>query len=129
MSDAGTELELGKSSIGTTGKGIGPTYACRVDRSGAMLADIFDDELLKNKLRLMADGYRKRYGNLADYDVEEEIARFKAYRETLADLVIDEVPLLQSARAQGKKLVVEGAQAAGLDITFGVGLNLESLPR
>jgi len=67
----------------------------------------------------MAAGYRKRYGHLSTYDVEEELARFKGYRETLAELVIDEVPLLQSARTQGLKLVVEGAQAAGLDIAFG----------
>jgi adenylosuccinate synthase len=85
-----------------------------------MLADIFDEEVLQARLRSMADGYRKRYGHLSTYDVEEELARFKGYRETLAELVIDEVPLLQSARTQGLKLVVEGAQAAGLDIAFGV---------
>jgi adenylosuccinate synthase len=115
------EVELGKSAVGTTKKGIGPTYSNRADRSGATLADIFDDELLETKLRRMADGYRKRYGDLlSKYDPEEEIARFKAYRETLADIVIDEVPLLRSAKAQGLKMVVEGAQAAGLDIAFGV---------
>jgi adenylosuccinate synthase len=115
------EVELGKSAVGTTKKGIGPTYSNRADRSGAMLADIFDDELLETKLRRMTDGYRKRYGDLlSKYDAEEEIARFKTYREKLADLVIDEVPLLRSAKAQGLKMVVEGAQAAGLDIAFGV---------
>jgi len=93
-----------------------------------MLADIFDEEQLESKLRSMADGYRKRYGHLATYDVEEEITRFKAYREQLADHVIDEVPLLQSARKQGLKLVVEGAQAAGLDVAFGVGLLSGSVP-
>jgi adenylosuccinate synthase len=119
---------LGKSAVGTTGKGIGPTYASRVDRSGATLADIFDEKLLETKLRSMADGYRKRYGHLATYDVEKEIASFKGYREQLAELVIDEVPLLQSARKQGLKLVVEGAQAAGLDIAFGVGLYHRVVP-
>jgi adenylosuccinate synthase len=115
------EVELGKSAVGTTKKGIGPTYSNRADRSGATLADIFDDELLETKLRRMADGYRKRYGDLlSKYDPEEEIARFKTYRETLADIIIDEVPLLRSAKTQGLKMVVEGAQAAGLDIAFGV---------
>ncbi|KAN0075059.1 Adenylosuccinate synthetase [Elaphomyces granulatus] len=118
--DGLSEVELGKSAVGTTRKGIGPTYSNRADRSGAMLVDIFDDELLETKLRRMADGYRKRYGDLlSKYDVEEEIARFKTYREKLADLVRDEVPLLRSAKAQGLKMVVEGAQAAGLDIAFG----------
>jgi hypothetical protein len=118
------EVELGKSAVGTTKKGIGPTYSSRADRSGAMLADIFNDELLETKLRRMADGYRKRYGDLlSGYDVEEEITRFKTYRAKLADLVIDEVPLIRSAKSKGLKMVVEGAQAAGLDITFGVSIS------
>jgi adenylosuccinate synthase len=130
ISDFKIEVELGKSAVGTTKKGIGPTYASRADRSGAMLADIFDDELLETKLRYMADGYRKRYGELlSSYDVEEEIARFKTYREKLAELVIDEVPLLRSAKAQGLKMVVEGAQAAGLDIAFGVSLLFRLISR
>jgi adenylosuccinate synthase len=88
-----------------------------------MLADIFDDELLETKLRRMADGDRKRYGDLlSNYDVEEEITRFKTYRTKLAELVIDEVPLIRSIKSKGLKMVVEGAQAAGLDITFGVSL-------
>ena len=120
-SDFKIEVELGKSAVGTTKKGIGPTYSSRADRSGVTLADTFDDELLETKLRRMADGYRKRYGDLlSKYDTEEEIARFKTYREKLAELVVDEVPLIRSAKAQGLKMVVEGAQAAGLDITFGV---------
>jgi adenylosuccinate synthase len=115
------EVELGKSAVGTTKKGIGPTYSSRADRSGATLDDIFDDELLETKLRRMADGYRKRYGDLlSKYDVEEEITRFKTYREKLTGLIVDEVPLLRSVKANGLKMVVEGAQAAGLDITFGV---------
>jgi len=123
VSHARLEVELGKSAVGTTKKGIGPTYSSRADRSGAMLADVFNDELLETKLRRMAHGYRKRYGDLlSKYDVEEEITRFKTYRAKLANLVVDEVPLIRSAKANGLKMVVEGAQAAGLDITFGVSL-------
>lgn len=54
------------------------------------------------------------------YDVDEELNRFKTiYTEKLADLVIDEVPLLASAKQNGWKVVVEGAQATMLCNTFG----------
>jgi adenylosuccinate synthase len=113
------EVELGESSIGTTKKGIGPTFSCKATRSGCMLADVFDPELLESRLRRMANGYRKRYGDLLKYDIEEEIARFKKYAETLSDFVIDEIPLLRDAKAQRLNVLVEGAQAAMLDITYG----------
>lgn len=42
-----------------------------------MLADIFDYDVLEVKLRRLADGYKKRFGDLLKYDVEEELGRFK----------------------------------------------------
>ena len=71
-----------------------------------MLADVFDHDFLTSKLRRLYDGYKKRYGDLLEYDVEDEIARFKCYAEKLRPYVVDEVPLLRSA-----KILVEGAQA------------------
>jgi adenylosuccinate synthase len=56
---------------------VSPTFSCKAARSGMMLADIFDYDVLEVKLRRLADGYRKRYGDLLKYDVEEELARFK----------------------------------------------------
>jgi adenylosuccinate synthase len=57
------------------------------------------------------DGYRKRYGDLLQYDVEEEVARFKQYAEDLRPFAIDEIPLLRSAKNSGAIVAVEGAQA------------------
>jgi adenylosuccinate synthase len=113
------EIELGEGSIGTTGKGIGPTFSCKAARSGVMLADIFNLPALEIKLRRLANGYQKRYGDLLKYDVEEEIARFQKYSEELRPFVVDEIPLLRSAKAQGANIVVEGAQAAMLDNSYG----------
>ncbi|WPH00825.1 adenylosuccinate synthetase [Acrodontium crateriforme] len=113
------EVELGKSNIGTTGKGIGPTYSTKAARSGIRVSEIFDKKVFDDKLRHLANGYKKRYGDLLQYDPEEEIARFDGYRERLAPFVVDQVPLIESAVNGNVKMLVEGANALMLDIDNG----------
>lgn len=101
-----------------------------------MLADALDEDVLDKRLRRLADGYKKRFGDLLKYDVEEELTRLKVIEasyfltptqltwpktqlEVLRPYVIDEVPLLRSAKEQKAKILVEGAQAIMLDITYG----------
>jgi adenylosuccinate synthase len=83
------------------------------------IADIFDHEVLEFKLRRLYDGYKKRFGDLLQYDIEDELKRFKEYSEKLQPFVIDEIPLLRSAKASKAKILVEGAQAIMLDISYG----------
>jgi adenylosuccinate synthase len=71
------EAELGGGKIGTTGKGIGPCYSTKASRSGIRIADIFNEKLFEEKVRKLSEGFKKRFGDLLDYDPEEEIARFK----------------------------------------------------
>lgn len=71
------EVELGGKSIGTTRKGIGPAYSTKATRSGVRIAEIFNEVTFEEKLRELARGFKKRYGDLLQYDVEEEISRFK----------------------------------------------------
>ena len=71
------EVELGGKSIGTTRKGIGPSYSTKATRSGVRIAEIFNEKLFEERLRALARGFKKRYGELLKYDVEEEISRFK----------------------------------------------------
>ncbi len=72
------EVELGGANIGTTKKGIGPAYSSKASRSGVRMCDIFDEEVFERRVRALAEGYRKRYGELLKgYDVEEELQRFK----------------------------------------------------
>ncbi|KAF2719811.1 Adenylosuccinate synthetase [Polychaeton citri CBS 116435] len=113
------EVELGKGNIGTTGKGIGPTYSTKATRSGIHVADIFSKERFDEKLRHLAAGYQKRYGDLLQYDVDEEIARFDEYRERLKPYVVDQVPLIESAVKGNVSMLVEGANALMLDIDNG----------
>ncbi|KJX99626.1 adenylosuccinate synthetase like protein [Zymoseptoria brevis] len=113
------EVELGKANIGTTGKGIGPTYSTKAQRSGIHVADIFDKPMFDSKLRHLAAGFRKRYGDLLVYDEEDEIKRFDGYREKLKSYVVDQVPLIESAVKGNVKMLVEGSQALMLDIDNG----------
>ncbi|TQV92516.1 hypothetical protein V2A60_007197 [Cordyceps javanica] len=103
------EVELGENKIGTTGRGIGPCYSTKAARSGIRLAEVFNAELFESKLRRLASGYAKRYGDLLKYDVEDEIARFREYRPKLAKFAIDAVPFMQSAQENNMNVLVEGA--------------------
>lgn len=113
------EVELGKGLIGTTGKGIGPTYSTKATRSGIHVAEIFNKEHFDEKLRHLAHGFQKRYGDLLTYDPEEEIKRFDEYRERLKPFVVDQVPLIESAVKGNVRMLVEGANALMLDIDNG----------
>ena len=58
--------ELGENQIGTTKRGIGAAYSTKATRDGLRVIDLYDDSYEK-RLRLLADGYHKRYGKLLNY--------------------------------------------------------------
>jgi len=113
------EVELGKASIDTTRKGIGPTFSSRAARFGIILADVFNPEVFESRLRRLAEGYQKRFGVILKYDLEDELKRFREYAEQLRPFVVDEIPLLNSVKSSGAPVIVEGAQALMLDIGYG----------
>ncbi|KAF1946657.1 hypothetical protein EJ02DRAFT_440931 [Clathrospora elynae] len=113
------EVELGGGFIGTTRKGIGPAYSTKMTRSGLRMCDLFDEAIFEKKLRRLAMGFQKRFGDLLKYDVDDEIARYKDLREKLAPYVVDQIPLLASAKAKNANILVEGANALMLDIDYG----------
>ncbi|RGP62034.1 adenylosuccinate synthetase [Fusarium sporotrichioides] len=108
------EKELGDKKIG-----IGPTYSKASAREGVRLVDVFNKELFDSKLRRLEAGYRKRFGDLFVYDVEEEIARFDEYRPKLAKYAVDGVSFMKAAQEDNKNIIVEGANALMLDIKYG----------
>jgi adenylosuccinate synthase len=63
------ETELGSNSIGTTKRGIGPSYSTKAARSGIRVGDIFHKELFDRKIREIARAYKLRYGDLRMYTV------------------------------------------------------------
>ena len=113
------EKALGAAQIGTTKKGIGPCYSTKAARSGVRVGDINDTNLMNAKLRALASGWQKRYGDLLQYDVEEEIRRFDQYRTRLAPFIVNQVPLIQKVEDQGEQILVEGANGLLLDIDHG----------
>ncbi|KAH9885180.1 adenylosuccinate synthetase [Xylariomycetidae sp. FL2044] len=113
------EIELGANAVGTTKRGIGPCYSTKASRSGVRLAEMFNEEVFERKLRQMAVGFKKRYGDLLKYDVEEEIARFKEYRPALANHIVDAVAFMSDAQEKKANILVEGSQALMLDLDYG----------
>ncbi|KAH8781388.1 adenylosuccinate synthetase [Diaporthe sp. PMI_573] len=113
------EEELGDAAIGTTKRGIGPCYQTSRARTGIKLTDIFYPEVFEKKVKRLADGYQKRFGELFKYDIEAELARFEEYREMMRKYVVDGVSFMTSAQQSDTKIVVEGANALMLDVDYG----------
>lgn len=105
-----SEEELGNNSIGTTRRGIGPTYSCKASRDGLRVLDIYHKSF-ERRLRLLADGYMKRYGTLLKYSVEDEIQRFNFYKERLYPYIVDAVEYMRAMRESKRSMLVEASQA------------------
>ncbi|CAD6586260.1 MAG: hypothetical protein ASARMPRED_002486 [Alectoria sarmentosa] len=116
--DGLSEKELGNNSIGTTRRGIGPAYSCKASRDGLRVLDIYH-ESFERRLRLLADGYTKRYGTLLKYSVEDEIQTFNFYKERLHPYIVDAVEYMRAVRESKRSMLVEASQALMLDLDFG----------
>ncbi|KAJ3199742.1 hypothetical protein HDU83_003637 [Entophlyctis luteolus] len=117
LCDGLNEGELGRGSLGTTKKGIGPTYSSKASRSGVRVHHLFrwsEFEVLYSKC---LDGMKKRYS--FEYDAKEELERYKILAERVRPYVIDTIPYVHKAIANKKNVLVEGANAIMLDLDFG----------
>jgi adenylosuccinate synthase len=120
--DKVTERFLGKRQIGTTGRGIGPTYADKINRVGIRIQDIFDEGILRQKVdgaldlknHLLVKIYNRR-AITADEIVDELLS----YADRLRPLVCDTSLLLHEALTDGKTVLFEGGQATMLDVDHG----------
>lgn len=117
------ELSQNKKSIGTTGKGIGPTYSTKASRSGIRVHHLVGDddaswEEFKTRYHRLVESRYKRYGEF-DYDTDAELARYEKYRQLLKPFVVDSVDFMHKAIGDKKRILVEGANALMLDIDFG----------
>ena len=115
------ENALGKNKIGTTKRGIGPTYVDKIDRVGIRVEDLLDEEILKEKIDIVLPKKNKlleSYG-CKTYDKEEILEVCKKYSEMLSPYVKDTVELLRQALLENKNILFEGAQGAMLDIDHG----------
>ncbi|MEM7085446.1 MAG: adenylosuccinate synthase [Bacteroidota bacterium] len=120
--DAASEAAKGKAKIGSTLKGIGPTYMDKTGRNGIRVGDIELDGW-KDKYRALAnkhEGMIDFYNVDIQYDLAEMEAEFFESIETLKSLkFIDSEEYLSQALKSGKTILAEGAQGSLLDIDFG----------
>ncbi|MFD2562658.1 adenylosuccinate synthase [Aquimarina rubra] len=120
--DAASEASKGKAKIGSTLKGIGPTYMDKTGRNGIRVGDLELSDWkeryrnLANKHEAMIDFYDAKI----EYDLEELENEFFEAIKTLKSLTfIDSEEYLYQAQKEGKKILAEGAQGSLLDIDFG----------
>ncbi len=120
--DAASETLKGKSKIGSTLKGIGPTYMDKTGRNGIRIGDL-EMANWKVKYRNLAEKHLnmiKFYDVELDFDLDQLEAEFFAAVETLQNLTfIDSEEYINQALKQGKSILAEGAQGSLLDIDFG----------
>lgn len=120
--DAASEASKGKAKIGSTLKGIGPTYMDKTGRNGMRVGDL---ELVdwKDKYRALADKHQTMiafYNVDVEYNLQEMEQEFFKSIEVLKSLTfIDSEEYLHQAQKEGKTILAEGAQGSLLDIDFG----------
>ena len=121
-SDKGRESGGGFQKIGTTGRGIGPSYADKIARAGIRTCDLRDENYLKERLRANFQEKQKilkcLYGiELPEFnDVLDELME---YRETILKFIADTHIFLRDRISEGKSILCEGAQGTMLDVDHG----------
>ncbi|MER6302651.1 adenylosuccinate synthase [Kitasatospora sp. NPDC001539] len=120
--DKVTERFLGKRRIGTTGRGIGPTYADKINRVGIRVQDLFDESILRQKIeaalhdknQILVKLYNRRTIP-ADLVVEE----YLGYAEKIKPFLADTTLVLDEALKANKVVLLEGGQGTLLDVDHG----------
>jgi adenylosuccinate synthase len=120
--DKVAERFLGSSRIGTTGRGIGPTYADKMNRIGVRVQDIFDEKILRQKIegaldiknQLLTKVYNRRA-----ISVDEILDELLSRRDRLRPMVADTGLLLSEALDRGETVLLEAGQATLLDVDHG----------
>ncbi len=122
MLDQAREQSLGLNAIGTTGRGIGPAYEDKVARRGIRMSDLYNPDLLSQKLEETLDYHNfvlEEYFHMEPLPFDrllDDVLELGAY---FSDLVVDVTGELHRLRAAGKKILYEGAQGSLLDIDHG----------
>ena len=120
--DAASEVSKGKAKIGSTLKGIGPTYMDKTGRNGIRVGDILDSNWKEKYKRLKKKHLDliKSYNVSTEFDLEDLEINFFRCTERLRNFkIIDSEQYLFEAQKYGKKILAEGAQGSLLDIDFG----------
>lgn len=120
--DQAAEVKLGKAKIGTTGLGIGPAYTDKAARVGLRMQDLLDMKIFREKLDV-ALGFKNqiitKIYDLEPLDLDEIVDEYSLYAERLKGIIGDTVRIINEALANGKNVLLEGAQGMMLDLDHG----------
>ena len=120
--DKVTERFLGKAQIGTTGRGIGPTYSDKIGRVGIRVQDLFDESILRQKVESALSSKNQvlvKVFNRREIDIDSVVADLLQFAEILRPMVRDTSLILNNALDEGKVVLLEGGQGTLLDVDHG----------
>ena len=120
--DKVTERFLGNNKIGTTGRGIGPAYADKINRIGIRVQDLFDPSILEQKIEAALRDKNQvltKVFNRKGMEVQQIVDEYLEYADILRPYVTDTSLLLNQALAAGKVVLLEGSQGTLLDVDHG----------
>lgn len=118
--DAALEASKGKSRVGTTGKGIGPTYTDKISRNGLRVGDIFENFEEKYAEHKARHEEMLRNMNYTNYDISDVEQKWMAGIEYLRQFqIVDSEHEVNKLLREGKSVLCEGAQGTMLDVDFG----------
>jgi adenylosuccinate synthase len=119
--DAASEAAKGKDKIGSTLRGIGPTYRDKIGRSGLRVGDVLEDDFEKRYEKIREQHLQQiAFLGFTDFDIQKEETLFFESLEFFKTLtLVNSEYLIHSYIKQGKKILAEGAQGSLLDVEFG----------
>ena len=120
--DVAREEAAGDAKIGTTGRGIGPTYEMKVSRYGILVGDLLDEKVLREKIRFACSEKNSILSNVygkATFNPEELTASYLKFGEIFKDRITNTTVLVNDMIAAGKRVMFEGAQGTLLDVDHG----------
>ncbi|WP_335983838.1 MULTISPECIES: adenylosuccinate synthase [Streptomycetaceae] len=120
--DKVTERFLGNRKIGTTGRGIGPAYADKINRVGIRVQDLFDESILQQKVEAALHDKNQilvKIFNRRAITTEQVVEEYLGYAAQIKDFVTDTALVLNNALDAGKVVLMEGGQGTLLDVDHG----------
>jgi adenylosuccinate synthase len=119
--DHASEALKGDKKIGTTGRGIGPSYADKIDRSGIRRGDLLHPELFYERVSSHIEELNRMrsYLPLPEFSADEIMEQFAKYAEELEPYIADTTCMVNTEIINNSKVMLEGAQGTLLDIDFG----------
>ena len=118
--DAAIEASKGKNRVGTTGKGIGPTYTDKVSRNGLRVGDILDNFEAKYQAHKARHEKTLRALGFTDYDITDVERKWMEGIEYMKQFpIVDSEHEINNFLREGKTVLCEGAQGTMLDVDFG----------